>query len=306
MAKKRKKEIIVPGNANHTPVSQSGKLEELSDMAYGMMSEKEKAIFETMMNLALMGITPEEYTQFYRIFELSGTLAEQFTSDDDSGTNFFDHHHKTSAVKEYPPLSDATEHTLALKIQMKDVTKPPMWREVEIPASYTFLQLHETIQEVAGLHDCHLWQFNAQAYDDSLLIGLDGDNSDDWMEGLTHDAGETPLTQFLQCKGDKLEYVYDFGDDWIFTITVKDLLNKKSEYPVCTKFKSHLNAIEDFGGIYSYREARNDMEEWHKLSKSEQKKRARDRGFDSAGEYIDFLNENTICIDCVNDFLQSI
>lgn len=322
MAKKKKGEREITGdllnafqgiNSDNGPMDMDG-LENLANMAMGSLSEEEKGEFVLMYTLASNGVTPEEYAQFYDIFQATGMLAEGLTSnvdDDDASFPFPGNLFGRSRcdVKEYEPLKDAAERTLLLKIQMKDVTKPPMWREVEIPADYNFLQLHEVIQEITGLEDCHLWQFNVKAYDDSLQIGVEMDSENPFSPGLdfiTNDAEKTPVTQFLQKKGDKLEYVYDFGDDWIFVVEVKDLATKKIEHPVCRKYKSELNAIEDFGGVWAYEQARQDLEEWGRLSKREKKQRMEEFGFDSENEYLEFLNEHRIRLDDLNDALMLI
>ena len=183
-----------------------------------------------------------------------------------------------------------------------------MWREVEIPADCNFLQLHEVIQEVTGLEDSHLWQFNVKAYDDSLQIGVEMDE-DEFGPGLdyvTHEAEATPATQFLQQKGDKLEYIYDFGDDWIFTVEVKELVKKKIEHPVCRKYKSELNAIEDIGGAWAYQTLRNIFDNWGSLSDKEKKQNADQWGFDSVDDFLEMLNDGRISIDDVNDALSFI
>lgn len=286
------------------------RLNEVSEMVLGKLSDDEKNDFEMMLGLALRGITPEEYEQFYHIFQMSGSLVNDMFGDESEDINPFiggNLGKRGYDVKEYEPLQDASERTLVLKIQMKDVSKPPMWREVEVPGDFFFSQLHEVIQEVTGLEDCHLWQFNVKAYDDSLQIGTMMD--EEFGRGLdyvTDDADATPLTRFLQNKGDKLEYVYDFGDDWIFKVEVLSLENRKIEHPVCRKFKSELNAIEDFGGIWSYIAAREDMAGWGKMSKKEKKKRLNETGFDSEDEYLEFLYSNMFNIDEVNDFLRMI
>lgn len=278
------------------------------------LPEEEKGLFLLMSPLASNGVTPEEYGQFYDIFQASAMLTKGMASDfddDDTSFPFLGNVFGKSRceIKEYTPLKDAENSTLVLKIQMKDVTRPPMWREVEIPANYNFMRLHEVIQEVTGLEDSHLWQFNVKAYDESLQIGVEMDQENPFSPGLdyiTHDAAETPVTQFLQQKGDKLEYVYDFGDDWIFVVEVKEVIVKKTEHPVCRKYKSDLNAIEDFGGVWAYKEARQDLEEWGKFSKKEKKQRLEGYGFDSENEYLDFLNEHLINLEDLNEGLMLI
>ena len=184
------------------------------------------------------------------------------------------------------------------------VAKPPMWREIEVPAHFDFMRLHETIQVAVGLEDDHLWCFNKKAYDDSLLIACQCD--DPYVEDPTHEAEETPITLFLQKKGDKLEYVYDYGDNWIFTIEVKDLLAKRSESPVCRKHKSDLNAIEDFGGPWEYCNARSDLENWDSMTDKERSIAANNHNFDSLDEYIFFLKSHLFYPELVNDALSEI
>ena len=299
------------------------KLGEIADMMMENLSDEEKETFQLMLQLAMNGVIPEEYEQFYSLLRISNAILgnSQYGDDDsdedseDADDDFFfpfgqfGPRRGRYAVKEYTPLPDASSHTLVLKIKMKDVSKPPMWREVEIPADYDFMRLHEVIQAVVGLDDCHLWQFNVKAYDDSLMIGKSPDREDPFGMGVndvSHEAETTPVTQFLQQKGDKLEYVYDFGDDWIFEVEVKELYDRKIDHPVCRKFKSELNAIEDFGGIWSYISTRESLEKWDKLSKKEKKECYENAGFETAEEYHEFLMQSLFDLEEVNDALKQI
>ena len=302
------------GNGSDNGSSDMTKPEEMADMAMDGLEDDEQRKFLLMCTLASNGVTPDEYAEFYSFFEASANLIEGFApsmdaDDDDAALPFSGNMLRGGecAVNEYAPLKDAEAYTLVLKIQMKGVTKPPMWREVEIPADFTFGQLHEVIQSVTGLYDSHLWQFNVKAYDKALIIGIEGDDNNPYSPGLeyvTHDADETEVTQFLQKKGDKLEYVYDFGDDWIFVVEVKDLIAKRIDNAVCLKYKGDLNALEDFGGVWAYLQARKDLEDWSEYSKKERKERSENVGFESEKEYIEFLNSNLFDIEDVNDELK--
>lgn len=259
------------------------------------LSEDQYREFMLMLELYIRNVPPAQYNSFYSLMETTYKNLGNIESFGRFGNK---------GVKEYPVMEDAGEKTLVLKIQMKDVTKPPMWREVEIPADVDFVYLHHVIQTVTGLENCHLWQFNKTAYNGDLLIGLSGDD-ESWggLEYVTNEANETPVTTFLQKKGDKLEYVYDFGDDWIFKVEVKCVLDKRSECPVCLKYKSELNPAEDFGGVWGYQTMREDLEQWGTLTKKECKKRAGNQGFDSAEDYHEFLEDQIIDIDSVNEEL---
>lgn len=325
MAKKKKRsepEVskslfdVFDGSRSEISQQELDDLKMMADTAMQTISAEEREVYQMMCALASSGVSPDDYAEFYDIFQTASSIVDNMSSDsEDTEDDFPIRFNPTPfgqgrcGIKEYRPLVDASDRTLVLKIQMKDVTKPPMWREVEIPADFNFLHLHEVIQDVTGLNDYHLWQFNKKAYDSSLQIavGMDEDNPFSMgVEEVTHEAEETPVTQFLQKKGDKLEYVYDFGDDWIFEISVKDLLDKKIEYPVCLKYKSELNAIEDFGGVWSYTQAREELENWPKLSKKQRTERVDRCGFETEHDYLEFLNSHRISLDDVNDILKGI
>ena len=326
MAKKKQKKVVdqdllnvFQGKISNNNSPGGDEPGEMTEMYMDQLSDAEKGEFMLMWTLASAGVTPEDYAQFYHIFQTSTTLAESFSPDchdddlfdDDNLFSFLENniHRSKTKVKEYTPLKNADEYTLVLKIQLKDVTNPPMWRQVEIPADFNFLQLHKVIQRVTGLEDVHLWQFNVKAYDNALQIGVKMDSENLFGPGwdsLTHIAGKTPVTQFLQHTGDKLEYVYDFGDDWIFVVEVKDLISKKIEYPVCRKYKTELNALEDSGGVWVYGQVRHDLEHWDMYSEKEKIERLENLEFDSEDEYLYFLKEHCINLDDLNESLKSL
>ena len=309
MAKKRKN--FMEGWSGG-PVKEASHLQEIHDIMDELVSdpvmkamldsmpEEGRICFTRMFELAMMGVKPEEYKAFYQMF---GLIGSSFESEEASGMSF-PGRKKRVDIKENPKMENASDKTLVLKIQMKGVVKPPMWREVEVPADYDFLKLHDVIQMVTGLENSHLWQFGIDAYDDSLIIGVPMDDYGYGLDFLTDDAGETPLTRYLHEKGDRLEYVYDFGDYWVFTVEVKKIIDRKCEFPVCVKFKSDLNALEDFGGPWNYVEAREDLADWDTLGKEERKERMEMHCFDSENDYIDFLESHKICIDEVNARLK--
>lgn len=251
---------------------------------------------EAMYSLAEMGVTPDEYARFYLIYDATkGLLDDDNVEDEDI---LLMPRRPRFPAKEYRPLENAENFTLVLKIQMKDVTKPPMWREITIPAHYNFMQLHEAIQVVTGLHDCHLWQFNVKAYDGGLCIALSNDDGFGVI-GATHNPSDTPLTQFLQQKKDKLEYVYDFGDDWIFTVEVKDVLHETTEHPQFRKYKSELNALDDMGGVWAYLTIRDAITNWNGLGAKGRKECAENFGFRSPHEFEQFISEQMIDLEYV-------
>lgn len=292
----------------HTPfddlfAAMSEVMPDMPDIPGITKEDKVKTMF-TML-LVKLGVSPEEYAASYemlhQMFEIMGN-ADMFDSDEDNedpGFGLFGHGmgRKQTPFPTYTPMADASEKTLVLKIQMKGITKPPMWREVEIPADCSFERLHDAIQIVTGLENCHLWQFNKSAYDDSLQIGIPLDENDPCGPGLdyiTDDARDTPVTKYLAQKGDELEYVYDFGDDWVFTVKVQKIIDSPCETPKCVKWKSDLDALEDFGGPYAYEELRMLVSKDSGLTKKEKDELADNYmgWFENRKELMDFLNDH--------------
>ena len=270
-------------------------LKELAPLVAGLTDDEGMMIFSMLGHLIESGVTPEKYATFYKVYNQLRPVVMQ-----DAEVN----KRNNPAIGVDP--GEFEFKTLVVKIQMKGVVKPPMWREVEMPADMSFLDLHEVIQCVVGLSDSHLWQFNDRAYDDYLQIGHKSKNGfDPGLESVTDEAATTPICAYLGEVGDKLEYVYDFGDDWIFTVSVKKILDKKTDHPVCTAFKSELNAIEDCGGPWSYEEMRMNLAEWGKLSKKEKEEIADRAGYDNPKEYHEMLKENIFDMDAVNNYLRS-
>lgn len=261
----------------------------------GMTDEVGMLTFTMISQLAENGITPEAYAGFYNIYMKVRPLIHPGNRGSKARSP-----KRGSAAKASANGGD----TLLLRIQMKGVTKPPMWREVEMPADATFLHLHDVIQTVMGLENYHLWQFNERAYQEDLQIGLEHNGFDGGLDYVTDDASETPISRYLSDVGDKLEYVYDFGDDWIFVVSVKKVLDKKSGHAVCVAFKSDLNAMEDSGGVWGYEQMRHDYAEWGNYTKKKREEIAEDHGYDSAEDYYESLQDNMFDIDEVNADLK--
>jgi hypothetical protein len=143
------------------------------------------------------------------------------------------------------------DHTLQLKITLK-YSKPPIWRRLQIPANYTFLDLHSAIQDSFGWEDYHLHQFIfGDRFEEPVYIGPR--HKDDFVEYIPEK--ETPLHEWLKRTGRTCTYEYDFGDSWDHIILLeKILLTEPSKtYPRCMTGKRACPP-EDSGGIPGYDE----------------------------------------------------
>lgn len=267
--------------------------------------------FVTMMEAMILGITPDEYAEFYNM--ANGVVKAE------SGHDLFELTSDNAMIM--PPvigrarktvaksLKDAAEKTLTLKVQMQDVTKPPMWRELKVPADFTFVKLHKAIQAACGFEDCHLWQFQRRAYDPELQIGVPVDRSDPYGMGLeewTDDARKTGVTAYLAKKGDKLVYVYDFGDDWIFNVSVTAVGPRDGDVAVCTRWKCDMQPLEDSGGVWSYLKMRDVMASKETLKAREKQKIAEELGFDSFEDLEMVLADVEFDPESVNEILAEI
>lgn len=202
-------------------------------------------------------------------------------------------------------LEESRRKTLRLKIQMKGVIKPPMWRQVEVPADFNFEQLNDVIQIATGLEHAHLWQFQKQAYDKGFLIGTTP--TDDYgfgVEEVTNEASETCIYSVLHDKGDKLEYIYDFGDDWIFTVKVEEVTDRKGETAELLKWKCDLQAIEDCGGPWAYVDLREALNP--DFPQKELKQLPFYDWYESPKKYREWLESNVIDPGDVNNGLAEI
>lgn len=149
--------------------------------------------------------------------------------------------------------------TYQLKIQLRGITKPPVWRRLLVSADCTFHNLHCIIQESFGWQYLHLYQFMQRPYDHGWAIKEldDGDDIDDFSDFFydipkTKDSRKTTIGDFLNENPiKKFTYIYDFGDDWFHDITVEAETEDTLIYPRCIAGKGACPP-EDCGGVWGY------------------------------------------------------
>lgn len=111
---------------------------------------------------------------------------------------------------------DSFTEIATLRIELKD-SDPPIWRVVEVPTSITLKVLHDIVQVTMGWFDYHLWEIviGGQTY------GLPMD--DDWGTAPRKVAARTRLRDVLAPGKTRIDYTYDFGDNWEHSIIVSDV-----------------------------------------------------------------------------------
>ena len=141
----------------------------------------------------------------------------------------------------------ANEEILQLKINLVGVSKPTVWRRVLVPATMRLNRLHDVIQVAMGWHDGHLHAFEAG--------GVDYGPPDPELGHV--DERRTSISDLLSRPGDRMRYVYDFGDYWQHNVVVEKVLAAEpgARYPVCLTGKGRCPP-EDCGGVWGYAELR--------------------------------------------------
>jgi hypothetical protein len=144
--------------------------------------------------------------------------------------------------------------TFQFKIQIKNITRPPVWRRILIADSVTFEHFHQVIQTAFGWEDYHLFEFSAKGFGSSEVIGTIDEEFDDLFEGTTKlDASQTKLSEIFESAGQKYTYIYDFGDDWAHQIMLEDILSDTLLRPELLAGKGACPP-EDCGGVWGYAE----------------------------------------------------
>ncbi len=136
------------------------------------------------------------------------------------------------------------------KITLQGI-KPPIWRRIQVPETYTFWDLHVAIQDAMGWSDSHLHEFRILNPSTGLEvdIGLPADVLDkkiltDWNQ---------KIADYFTMENPSADYIYDFGDNWEHKIQLEKILPREQNvnYPVCIKGKRACPP-EDCGGIGGY------------------------------------------------------
>ncbi len=138
------------------------------------------------------------------------------------------------------------------KITLKEI-KPPIWRRIQVPETYSFWDLHVAIQDALGWSDSHLHLFEIKnpATDEIVEIGIPDEDFEEDFETLA--GWKKKIADYFSMENFKAEYVYDFGDNWEHTIKLEQILprDEKTVYPICIDGKRACPP-EDCGGPWGY------------------------------------------------------
>jgi len=146
------------------------------------------------------------------------------------------------------------KNVFQFKLSMKGIT-PQIWRRIQVPENYTFLDLHYAIQAAMEWEDYHLHEFEILNPKTEKIerIGTESDDFEDLGEEPLVPEKKAKISNYFTLENKVALYTYDFGDNWQVRVRLEKILPKteRVEYPICTDGK-RAAVPEDSGGIGGY------------------------------------------------------
>ena len=136
------------------------------------------------------------------------------------------------------------------KITLLDI-KPSIWRQIQVPKSYSFRDLHLAIQDAMGWMDSHLHEFLVKSPVTSEMESI-GVPEEDGFDNSLLSGSKIKIKKYLP-SNPKMRYIYDFGDDWEHELKFEGEYPQLEsiEYPLCLAGKRACPP-EDIGGVSGY------------------------------------------------------
>lgn len=149
-------------------------------------------------------------------------------------------------------MAKKIERVYQFKITLKGI-KPPIWRRIQVPETYSFWDLHVAIQDSFGWLDYHLHNFEIINPRTGELEEIGIPDEDGWGSVEILAGWKRKISRYFSENSKKANYTYDFGDDWNHDVRLEKILPRDpdSKYPVCTGGKRACPP-EDCGGPWGY------------------------------------------------------
>ena len=151
-------------------------------------------------------------------------------------------------------IDQPMQQLFRFRVELQGI-EPPIWREIDVPSTYSFWDLHVAIQDAMGWLDYHLHAFRFQdaSSGEAPEVGIPDD------EGFAAAAlrfwldGRSLFRSYLNEPGQAVNYEYDFGDGWNHQVLLKEIVPRKRDarYPICVGGERACPP-EDCGGIWGY------------------------------------------------------
>lgn len=147
-------------------------------------------------------------------------------------------------------MNDLVRKIYRFKITLLDI-EPEVWREIELPQSYNFWELHVAIQDSFGWLDYHLHQFTPTKQ--NTFVGKPIGIPESINDNTVILGWNFAISDYFLDIGEDIIYEYDFGDNWLHKVSLTGIFLEPQEnnYPLCTAGKRACPP-EDCGGIEGY------------------------------------------------------
>ena len=168
------------------------------------------------------------------------------------------------AIRRLRGMAEPGDPVLQVRITLRYVDNPPVWRQVLIPAAYPLSRVHRVIQAAMGWEDYHLHAFHIG----KTTYGPDPEGELGYADETKARLGDVARV------GTRIGYEYDFGDGWEHELVVeaRTVAEAGQSYPVCIAGEGACPP-EDSGGAYGFEELkellagppsaeRDEMREW--------------------------------------------
>lgn len=140
-------------------------------------------------------------------------------------------------------------------------SEPEIWRLIELSSALRLDEVHEVLQGAMGWQNAHLHAFsNQHPYGRPSPASTAADRRD-WVdarsleEGLDgEDESTATLGEVLTEQSGPLFYNYDFGDDWLHTLELIEVIeNPDAAEPLAAVIRGERACpLEDSGGVHGY------------------------------------------------------
>jgi hypothetical protein len=149
--------------------------------------------------------------------------------------------------------SSVIRSVLRFRIELRDIA-PAIWREIEVPGGYSFWDLHVAIQDAMGWLDYHLHAFvptDGKTNGGNWEIGIP-DADEQFASRETLAGWQVPVAEHFQYAGDRMIYLYDFGDGWTHDVLLEEIVACDSTKRAACTGGARACPPEDCGGPFGY------------------------------------------------------
>ena len=147
----------------------------------------------------------------------------------------------------------ASHNACLLRVELNDF-KPAIYRDVLVAPDITLRALHKVIQAAMGWDDAHLYAFAQPLRASESFWQIPNERKwqkptpDDWGgEPMGNNDAKVKLSQLLTAPKQRLLYLYDFGDEWLHTVTLTAFSTTAEPLPHLLKAQNGCPP-EDCGG----------------------------------------------------------